>query len=241
MREKKTLKIISIAALIIGAFVLAVDIIISVFAVKACRTSVKIEATIDRIEYLYDEPDGTGKDVYVSYVYDGIEYKDIRLNYYSSSMKEGKKINVRIDPKNPSHLSAYSVMWILCIVLSVLGLVFFLIGLISTIVRVSKEKKNKQLRTDGRRIIAKIVHVDKNTHVRVNNKYPFFVECSFTDEFTGQVSFFKSHNVWDGRAAKLEEGSDIYVYVDRNDPETYVVDVERAIQETIHGAIGYEN
>ena len=62
---------------------------------------VSVTARIERIE-VTGRGDRTRHDVYVSYTHEGKEYRDIHLNWYTSSMKEGKTLTLKVDPSDPA-------------------------------------------------------------------------------------------------------------------------------------------
>lgn len=66
---------------------------------------VATEATISEItvDHTFDDDD---RDAYVDYTANGVAYSHVRLDYYSSSFYEGKKITVYYDPSDPGRITA---------------------------------------------------------------------------------------------------------------------------------------
>lgn len=62
---------------------------------------VPVTAVIERID-VYRRNDDLEHEVYVSYTYDGTEYDNIHLNYYSSGMDEGDRLSLEIHPDDPA-------------------------------------------------------------------------------------------------------------------------------------------
>ena len=65
----------------------------------------EIKATIsniDIVDRVGDEDDS--KTVYVDYTYKGNKYKNIALSYSDFTMKEGKEINIYVDPNEPTKI-----------------------------------------------------------------------------------------------------------------------------------------
>ena len=62
---------------------------------------VTVEATIQRID-ITRRGDDYDYDVYVSYRYEGQAYSDIHLSWYSSDMKEGQPLTLKVHPDAPA-------------------------------------------------------------------------------------------------------------------------------------------
>lgn len=63
-----------------------------------------VDATISRINEEQDS-DGTTHTVFVSYTYEGKEYKNIHHPHYKSSMEEGDPLTVHIQKENPGEIA----------------------------------------------------------------------------------------------------------------------------------------
>lgn len=113
------------------------------------------------------------------------------------------------------------------------GLIFGLIGVIPIMNMIKKDKKHANLIQNGRVLTAKIESIYLNTSIRVNGYNPYVVTCTYTDEYTGQVLRFKSHNIWEGEIGMAQVGQDIKVYVDPADYHTYYVSPESTIPENM--------
>ena len=53
---------------------------------------------------MYYLGDSRHHETYVDYTYNNVEYKDVKLNYHTSSFRKGKTITVFINPDNPTEL-----------------------------------------------------------------------------------------------------------------------------------------
>ena len=89
---------------VIGIIFFAVGIFIAVLGNKFKRNAVEVNAVISEIESYRDSDGEISHNVYVSYSYNGRDYKDIELNEYGSNMYEGKEILIMIDPDSPRSL-----------------------------------------------------------------------------------------------------------------------------------------
>ncbi|MBQ4067659.1 MAG: DUF3592 domain-containing protein [Lachnospiraceae bacterium] len=98
-------------------------------------TAVETEATIvdikEEVEYdRLDEEYDTEHTVFISYEFDGNSYENVRLSYYTSSMRIGNKVTIYCDPLNPSEFRLKYGLNVVGIILYVVGGVLALGGFI---------------------------------------------------------------------------------------------------------------
>jgi len=138
----------------------------------------------------------------------------------------GEAVDVLYDPANPA--SARSATFfgqhIGSFVFGVLGLVFGGIGFTWLYIVRRNAARDEELRRTGRRIEVKVTEVERNTSVRVNNRHPWRVVCQWQDPGTQEVHVFRSANIWYDPTEYVKES--VGVFVDRNDPRRYLVDIE---------------
>ena len=97
-------------------FVVGLIIFISSFKMESKLKSFKpFFATITRIE-CEGRRDDKFYYTYVDYKYNGIEYKDKNLGYYSPSFHEGDEIEILINPDNPDEITYKSSVTLLRII-----------------------------------------------------------------------------------------------------------------------------
>ena len=90
-----------------------------------------------------------------------------------------------------------------------------------------RRKKNEDLVNNGTAVWAKVHHVEINNSYSVNNVHPRRIVAIYTDEYTGEEIEFKSDNIFDiDFCDSVSEGSEVRVYIDRNDNKRYFVDYE---------------
>ena len=117
-------------------FSLAFIIIGIILLVNPKEYDSKAEATITKIDIVDTIVDTSGDSTDISYVYsvlvsytaNGIEYNDVELNSYSSSMKEGQKINIKYNASAPTDIAEDGFDW--------MPIVFIAFGVISAIVSI---------------------------------------------------------------------------------------------------------
>jgi flagellar biogenesis protein FliO len=138
----------------------------------------------------------------------------------------GERIDIYYDPKNPD--DAEIAGWreyFAAIIIGGLGLVFSLTGLGYYIVRKVSHSRREQLKQSGRLIQASFESVDINASVQVNRRHPFFIRCNWKDPLTGESHRFKSGFIWSDPTPLIDADKKIDVYMDRNNPRKYYVDV----------------
>lgn len=183
----------------------------------------EITAVVTAIER-YRESDGDiGHHVFVDYEYDGVEYKEMPLNYYSSSMRQGKKISINIDPDEPSHILASGFNMIFGGIFGGSGLVFVIIGGIVLIKGNKRKALINRLLAEGYYIEAQLGCVEP-TNVRVNGRPTYVIRCNYLNPADGRVYSFKSEQIAFDPTPFLS-GDTLRVYVDRNDFTKNYVDV----------------
>ena len=172
-------------------------------------------------------------DVYVSYRLNGNDYDDILINTYTSSMRKGADIELLVDPDDPFKADSPAGSFILVIVFGIMGVAFACVGIIPLALKEKRRRKNEDLVNNGTAVWAKVHHVEVNSTYAVNNVHPRRIVAVYTDEYTGEEIEFKSENIFDiGFCDSVAEGSEVRVYMDRNDHSKYFVDYESINTET---------
>lgn len=146
-------KNIIITGIVMPVTIIVVFLIASIFATIQFKgfkySALEIDATISRIDVEYEtdyNPDETSEHtikyiVYVTYVVDDVEYKDIRLNEYNSTMHVGDIVKIYCDPEDPSKIISTTNMGLIFIVVIAIGTCLYLIIFPTTII---KENKRRQ-------------------------------------------------------------------------------------------------
>ncbi len=108
-----------------------------------------------------------------------------------------------------------------------LGAIFLAVGIIPLAVISRKAKAREALIADGYRIDAVIRNIEVNNAVTVNMQNPYRIVCEGRDQ-TGAERVFVSENILQRLPSTLE-GEAVTVYVSRQDPQQYYVDVRRFV------------
>jgi len=87
-----------------------------------------------------------------------------------------------------------------------------------------KKRRHKYLRKYGIPIETDFLRVELNTSLEVNGRHPFRVLTQWRNPITNEMHVFHSNNIWFD-PTKYLEGTKIIIYVERNNPEKYYLDL----------------
>jgi hypothetical protein len=155
---------------------------------------------------------------------DGIErtYKGTHGKYRSH--RDGDKVKVFYNIDNPDKVRISDG------VKSGKKMVFYtflllLINMYSVYQGRKKEKSDNIFRTTGRKVEAQILKIDKDMTVTIQRKNPYCIDCRWVDPMTGKEYTHTIRYLWKDPKILLAGRNSIDVYVDRNDPEKYFMDI----------------
>ncbi len=194
----------------------------------------KTMATITEIDTYRTRSNGktrTRHNVFVEYEVDGKTYNR-ELNYYTSSMYEGKEIEVMYNPDNPADIRGGGT-GIAMVILCIMGLIFGAIGGGLFFTNVAAGGKRKKLMENGDRVTGTITNVITVMNVRINGRHPFKAEIEVIDPYTGEKYLYSSKQVMNDINYMI--GSTVDVYVDRNNKSKYYVDLDSAASDEYTG------
>lgn len=234
MKDKNIVVKVVVGLFAIFGFVfIIVGIFWAVSTDSFMKNAVEVSAVISEIESYRGSDGDTSHRVYVDYFYDGQEYRDVRLNEYSSGMYEGKEIQLMLDPNNPRKLMSNIGLYIGPIVFIGMGVVFAVAGVFSLIGISRKSLKKRKLTASGQYIYATVESIEYNESISMNGKHPFVVYCTYRDDYKDVIYRFKSDNIWTNPEYVIQPGNEIKVFVDRQNYKNYHVDVESILQGKI--------
>ena len=218
--ENKGEKILYLVFALVGVLMLIGGILLCGKWANDSKRMEHVTGRIDEIRRAGDE-----HNVYVVYKYDGERYGPSLINFYSSTMHEGDEIKLIVDPENPQRVSYANGNMIAALVLLPMSIIFIAVGTIPLICKAIRKGRADKLLTAGMGVWAKVDHVEVVTRYSVNGMHPRKIVASYRDDYTGEEHFCKSDNIWDNRYYNLDQGTDIKVYLDRDDKRRYYVDV----------------
>ncbi len=188
------------------------------------KTALETEGQISEIK---TDRDREGKIHYyasVNYEIDGQSYKDIPLPYYTSDMFAGDSITLFYDPENPYHIEIKTASLFLTIIVFVAALICGAIAIGFTI-PVIRWQGQKKLRKTGLYIRLPIASLNVDTSTTENGTPGNYVICEGTNPITGRRQRYVSEHYYSSLDAFMKPGDIVPVYLDRNNPDKYFVDV----------------
>lgn len=137
----------------------------------------------------------------------------------------GDRVDVLYDPARPAQArtATFFGQHIASFVFGILGLVFSAVGYAWLFVVRRRAALEEELRRFGRRIEATFVEVERRANLQVNGVHPWRIVCQWQDATSQEVHVFHSGNIWYDPGEYVKET--VPVFVDRNDPRRYVVDI----------------
>lgn len=233
MRNDKLIKVINGIFAVIGIILLISSVIVFIYNQRFISEAEEISGIVERIEAYRNSDGDINHRVYVSYAYGGKQYDNVRVNFYSSNMYEGKEITLYCDPENPGKVIVKGSDLFAVIILAAMGIIFTCIGVIPILVSIRRKAEKNKIRNTGRALYATIDEITYNKSYTVNGRHPYVIFCNYRDDYKDIVYRFKSENLWVNPEPVLTVGSTVKVYVDENNYKKYYVDAESMIQGRI--------
>lgn len=217
MKETRLEKIFAICFSAVTAVLLGAALICAGLAFQTRKEADLITGVITDIY---------GEGTEVSYVYHGREY-EVCLSETSSSMRPGEKIELYVQRDNPQKVRTKALLFLPVWILSMIGVCFFIVALVFIILAGMKGKKKKYLLEEGRVIEAVVIGGHMNYNVSVNGRHPWKLECQYEDISQNATYLYSSYNIW--QDPQFYVGQTVRVYIDRQNPKKYYVDVENLL------------
>ena len=218
---------------IIGAVLLISAVMVFVSDRKFMAEAEEISGVVDTIETYRNSDNETNHRVFVNYTYNGQQYNRVRVNFYSSSMYEGKEITLYCDPQHPERVVVQGAGLFGFIVLFFMGILFLCMGILPIVKSVRGKARKKKVRETGRTLYATVYEINYATNYLFNGRHPYIVYCSYRDDYKDIEYRFKSEYIWVNPEPDITLGSMIRVFVEENNYKNYYVDVESMIQSKI--------
>ncbi len=180
------------------------------------------EAEISLVDIYYDNDGSECVDVYVTYTVDDVEYSMKELNIRNSDMHEGETIEIYYDTKNPDKMQAistgYTYMW----GFGGVGLGIMLFGgfFIAIYVRNGAIKKNGYMKK------MPVKMVDVCYPIQTGGRMARRVICYNPNPKLDELNEYRSHLIWDDVVDSIDCDDLIPVYIDKNNPKKYFMDVD---------------
>lgn len=153
---------------------------------------------------------------------------EIHSSYGSSppAYSVGEKVEVLYLPDRPEEAKIRGILslWGGAIILGGVGLVFAAVGGGMTLFPFLRARRNAELRQSGLPTPTAFQSVRLNSRLRVNGRHPYQIVTQWLNPETGKLHVFHSENLWFD-PSELVARREITVYLDRNDPKRYWMDV----------------
>ena len=224
MKQRRIYNIIAGVFGIMGVIFLIVGGVVFLRQKSFVEGAAEVEGKISRIESSIDFDGETDYKAYVSYEYDGEEYKGVRLSEYSSSMYEGKKIELYVEREKPENVRVKSMIYLFPVIIAGMGGIFLIVAIIMIIISFKLKGVRKKLKETGMKIYAQVEKAIVETAYTSKGRHPYRLECVYYDERSGQPVICTSDIIWEEPDGYI--GKYVSVYVDREDRSRYVVDLE---------------
>lgn len=139
---------------------------------------------------------------------------------------EGNSIEVlyAADAPENAEINDSLSQWGAPVILGVMGIVFASIGCIPFLIMRVRSRRSARLLQEGVPIEAEIIGVELNQAIQFNGRSPYRIKSQWLDKNTNQVFVFYSDNINFDPSSYIQ-GETITVYLDKNDPKKYHVDI----------------
>jgi hypothetical protein len=105
------------------------------------------------------------------------------------------------------------------------GFILLLFNLLSVSQDKKRNKSENYFKTTGRKVEAQILKTDIDMSTTIMKKNPYYIDCKWVDPMTGKEYTHTIRYVWTDPKTLLAGRNGIDVYIDRNDPEKYFMDI----------------
>lgn len=207
----------------VGIILFAVSIIVGVSDHTFRQKAEPVDAVILAMRGVTGESLGTPVVRYTV----GWETYTTTLNVATSSMHPGKRITVYYEKGNPQEVRYLDANGWLIPLFVFMGFVFAGMGTAFWLVKRSRERKARRLLATGKVFEAEITGIREDTTRSMNRRHPITVSCRYTAP-DGRVYFFHSGPFW-YESYEINPKKKVRVYVDRNNPANYYVDVSSVV------------
>lgn len=222
-KDKAFVRIFGGIFVAVGVILLAVGVYVYADSRAFKEKSTPVEAVILTMRGATHDSLGTPV---VEYTIGGKTYT-ATLSMSSSSMHPGKLITVYYRPENPWQVRYLDDNGWLLILFLFMGTVFAGMGAAFLIVKRRQKRKIRRLLATGDVIEAEITDIRADVNQSMNGRHPVIVSCRYTAS-DGRIYLFRSGSFW-YESYEIDPKRKVRVYVDRNNPSSYYVDVDSAL------------
>ena len=106
------------------------------------------------------------------------------------------------------------------------GSMLLLFNLFFVYINRKRAKTSNSFRTTGRKVEVQILKIDIDMETSVMTRHPYYILCKWVDPMSGREYLHTIKYIWDEPKILLAGRKTIDVYIDRNDPDKYFLDIE---------------
>jgi hypothetical protein len=107
----------------------------------------------------------------------------------------------------------------------IVAILLLLVNLVSIYQSKKRNKTESYYKTNGRKMEAEITKIDTDLSITIMKKHPWLIDCKWVDSMTGREYTHTIRYIWVDPETVLSGRKAIDVYVDREDPEKYFMDI----------------
>ena len=146
------------------------------------------------------------------------------MRSYPPAYYIGQQVEVFYDPASPSKakIRDFWQLWFGSVFVGGLALLFFSIGFGMLLHSILRQSTIRRLRVSGERIETKVVSVELDKRVEINNRNPYRIVSQWTKG--NEVYVFRSENIWFDPSDYITNDK-ITVIVDPGNMKKYYVDI----------------
>ena len=107
----------------------------------------------------------------------------------------------------------------------IISIALLLVNLLSIYQGKKRSRTANTFKTTGRKVEAEITRMDTDLSITIREKHPWLIDCKWVDPITGKEYTHTIKNIWVDPRTALAGRNSIDVYIDREDPENYFMDI----------------
>ncbi|MGN0375276.1 MAG: DUF3592 domain-containing protein [Butyrivibrio sp.] len=223
-----------VVAVVIGAIVVLSIIFSGIFTImkglsfysKPDEGYETITAVIADIKVTKSGDDYT-HDVYVNYAYNGMEYNNVPLNYYSSTMYVGEEIEIYCNKDNPSQIKG-KIFGNTKILMLIVGgaFIIFPLGIFAVlIVNILKKPKGPEnLMKKGIKVSGVVEQIIPEQNAQYGSSF-YYVYGTYSVPGQNYTYRFVRNHVTEAEASHVYEGMPVNIYVNRKNYKDHYVEL----------------
>lgn len=187
---------------------------------------VETTAVVTRVEV--DRWRTNGKvdgDAYIDYTIYGEEFKDVPLDFFSTSLKEGDRLTILVDSERPYKIASEKGGNMAYFMFGVFGGIFLLLAFF-TMRGELKKIRNLRLIKNGYCIKTDVIDVVRDPRWTVNGVCRHQITLKPQVYTPGIDQEFKTGNLYDKECLEIQPGQVVNIYIDEKNSKKYYIDFE---------------